>query len=158
MTKSYRSPVTATGLCVAGLCALGAAVGLAETLASPGKGGVAGQILGVFVALLVAGIGLAAIMTGVSTRLVVSGEGLTWRYNLRSRHIAWPDIQSVSVGFAGGWACLQIDMVHGMPTLIRSVTGTNRCVESIAADIRASRETLTDPAPGICETGPAPAH
>ena len=63
-------------------------------------------------------------------------------HNLRARHVAWPDIQSVSVGLNNSWACLQI-AIDGKPGLIKSVIGFSRWVQSIAADVQAAREKLT---------------
>ena len=89
----------------------------------------------------------------VSSRLVVTGDGLTWRVWLRTRSIAWADIQDVLVVASfRGWYCPGVK-ADGKLVRINAVVGPRRYNERIVTAIRdarpqaetAARSSATDP-------------
>jgi len=140
MTKTYRSPLVITGGCLAGTCVLLASLGCA--LGGPGKAGIPFEVI---VVLMLATMGLCLVVLPIWSRLVVSSDSLTWRYNFRTRRASWADIQSIGTGPASTAAplsCLRIEL-DGKPTSIMSVTGTRARVDSIARQIQAAHQEAT---------------
>lgn len=136
-SKTYRSPVQDLLLPICGVLFL--VVSPTPLSGGPGKGGTAGWVLGIVVAVAMAGIGLGIIVCQVSNRLLVADDGLTYRYNLRTRHVGWPDVQSVGTTPAksmGSWWWLQVQTPGG-ETPIKSVMGTRKYVGGVAAEISA---------------------
>jgi hypothetical protein len=151
--KTYRSPVQDVGMPILGLLFLACSPG--PLLGGPGKGGTAGEVLGVLVAILLAGFGLAAIVFQASNRLRVAADGLTYRYNLRTRSIPWSAVLSVGVMPAqslGSWWWLQIQ-TPDKQTPIKSVMGTRKYVKRVAAEINALIAAQTGPPPSVTGVG-----
>jgi hypothetical protein len=72
----------------------------------------------------------------LTSRLVVTAEGLTWRVWPRTRSIAWTDIQDVQVvPGSGGWYSPGIK-ADGKLIRINAVTGSRRYSERIVTAIR----------------------
>jgi hypothetical protein len=86
--KTYRSPVQDIAAPIMGLLFL--ALALTPLLTWPGRSGEAGKIIRVLAAILAAGLGLAMIVLQAFDRLLVTADGLTYRYNLRTRRIPGP--------------------------------------------------------------------
>jgi|HubBroStandDraft_5_1064220.scaffolds.fasta_scaffold236520_1 hypothetical protein len=133
--KTYRSPVQDIGLPILGLLFLACSPG--PLLGGPGRGGTVGEVLGVFLAIVLAVFGLAMIVFPISNRLLVAADGLTCRYNLRTRRIPWSDVLSVGAMPAqslGSWWWLQIQ-TPARQVPVKSVMGTRKYVERVAAEI-----------------------
>ena len=80
------------------------------------------------------------LVTGqLTSRLFVTEEGLTWRVMLRTRSIAWADIEDVLV-MAGsrGWHSPGVE-VDGKLIRINAVMGSRRYTERIVIAIRDAR-------------------
>lgn len=115
-----------------------------------GPGGVKGAVVHIVAAVVLAGVGTFFIICQVKNRLVVVDDGLTYRYTLRTRHIAWPDVQSVGtmpVPGMGEWWWLQIQTPCGQ-TPIKSVKGRRKYVEGVAAEISALAADRRSNSPG----------
>jgi hypothetical protein len=104
-----------------------------------------------FGSLLTAGITFAFVGE-LTSRLAVTDHGLTWRYWMRTKSVAWADIQDVIVMPAasfGPW-CSPGVRTAGRLMRINSVIGPRRYTEKIVTAIRETRSqarnaTPTDP-------------
>jgi hypothetical protein len=76
----------------------------------------------------------------LASRLVVTQQGLAWRYYLQSRSIAWADIQDVLVLPANALGRYYSPGIETGGRLIRinSVIGPRRYTETIVSAIRAA--------------------
>lgn len=74
----------------------------------------------------------------LASRLVVTEQGLTWRYLTRTRSIAWAEIQDVLLVPASGLGPWYSPSIKASDRLIRinSVIGPRRYTESIVTEIR----------------------
>jgi hypothetical protein len=92
----------------------------------------------------------------LASRLVVTGQGLTWRYMARTRSVAWAEIQDVRAVPASGRGPWYSPGIKVSDRLIRinSVIGPRRYTESIVTEIRAAwsaaspRSLTADPRTG----------
>lgn len=89
-----------------------------------------GSVLAALLILLLAG--------ELASRLVVTEQGLTWRYVTRTRSIAWAEIQDVLVAPAASLGPWYSPGIKASDRLIRinSVIGPRRYTESIVTEIR----------------------
>ncbi len=89
-----------------------------------------GSVLAALIILLLAG--------QLASRLVVTEQGLTWRYLARTRSIAWAEIQDVLVVPASGLSPWYSPGIKASGRLIRinSVIGPRRYNERIVTEIR----------------------
>jgi hypothetical protein len=106
----------------------------------PGNAGHPGTAPGYIAFGIVIAVLCIFIVTGqLASRLVVTADGLTWRVWLRTRSIAWPDIQDVLVvPGSGGWYSPGVK-VDGKLTRINAVNGSRRYTERIVTAIRDAR-------------------
>jgi len=77
----------------------------------------------------------------LTSRLLVTGHGLTWRSMMRTRSICWVDIDDVLVvraNSAGPWYSPGV-MTGGRLTRVNSVIGPRRYTENIVEAIRQAR-------------------
>jgi hypothetical protein len=92
------------------------------------------------------------VVTGqLTSRLVVTADGLTWRVMLRTRSIAWADVHDVLVvASSGGWYSPGVK-TDGKLIRIKAVIGSRRYAERIVTAIRDARprsETVVPPGAG----------
>ncbi len=101
--------------------------------------------------IVVTALCIFAVAGQLTSRLVVTADGLTWRVWLRIRSIAWTDIQDVLVvPGSGGWYSPGIK-ADGKLIRINAVTGSRRYSERIVTAIRDARprsETVVPPGAG----------
>jgi hypothetical protein len=86
----------------------------------------------------------------LTSRLVVTGNGLTWRSWMRTRTIDWADIDDVLVvraHSAGRWYSPGVT-TRGRLTRINSVIGPRRYTENIVEAIRQARPQAATDTPG----------
>ena len=75
----------------------------------------------------------------VTSRLVVTPEGLTWRVMARTRSVAWADVQDILVlPGSRGWHSPAV-RAGGKLVRINAVIGSRRYTESIVTAIRKAR-------------------
>jgi hypothetical protein len=97
--------------------------------------------------IIIAALCISIVTGQLTSRLVVTADGLTWRVWLRSRSIAWTDIQDVLVvPGSGGWYSPGVK-ADGKLIRINAVTGSRRYTERIVTAIRDAR-----PQPGTART------
>jgi Bacterial PH domain len=89
--------------------------------------------------IIITALCIFAVTSQLTSRLVVTPEGLTWRVMLRTRSIAWADIQDVLVvPGSRGWHSLGVK-AEGKLMRINAVIGSRRYTERIVTAIRAAR-------------------
>lgn len=79
-----------------------------------------------------------AIVCQLTNRVVLTQHGLAWRNLMRTRSVAWADVQQVGTAVAasvGRWYSPAVK-ANGKLIRINSIIGSRRYVESIVADIR----------------------
>jgi hypothetical protein len=99
---------------------------------APGYIAFGGVIVAVFVFLIVCQL---------TNRLVVTEQGLTWRSMMRTKSVAWADVQdvlTVTASSVGRWSSPAVK-ANGKLIRINSVIASRRRIESIVTDIRRAR-------------------
>ncbi|HUA42518.1 MAG TPA: PH domain-containing protein [Streptosporangiaceae bacterium] len=90
---------------------------------------------------VIAALFLFMIVALLASRLVVSAEGISWRSVVRTRSIAWDDIQDVVVvpaSSVGPWYSPAVK-TDGRLVRINSVIGPRRYAEGVVAAVVAAR-------------------
>jgi PH (Pleckstrin Homology) domain-containing protein len=99
---------------------------------APGYIAFGGVIVAVFIFLMACQL---------TNRLVVTEQGLTWRNMMRTRTVAWADVQdvlTVTASSVGRWYSPAVK-ANGKLIRISSVMASRRRIESIVTDIRRAR-------------------
>ena len=99
---------------------------------APGYIAFGGVIVAVFIFLIVCQL---------TNRLVVTPQGLTWRNMMRTRSVAWADVQdvlTVRASSVGRWYSPAVK-ANGKLIRINSVMASRRGIDSIVTDIRRAR-------------------
>jgi Bacterial PH domain len=137
--RTYRNPKWALVTQV-GLTSFMALIGVSIAV-HPGQAGHPGTAPG-YIAFgsFIAALFLFMIVAQVASRLVVTEEGLTWRSMVRTRSIAWDDIQDVVVVPAasmGPWYSPAVK-TGGRLVRINSVIGPRRYTGRVVAAVVAA--------------------
>lgn len=99
---------------------------------------------------VIAALFLSMIVVQLTARLVVTAQGLTWRSMMRTRSIAWHDIQDVLVVPAssmGRWYSPAVK-TEGRLMRINSVIGPRRYTEHVVAAVVAAWAASQHPGAG----------
>jgi Bacterial PH domain len=137
--RTYRNPRWAliTQTCLMSLMAL---IGLSIAI-HPGNAREPGTAPGyIAVGAVIVAACIFLIVGQLTNRLLVTEPGLSWRNMMRTRNVAWADVEDVrmvSAASAGPWYSPAI-RVNGKLIRISSVIGSRRYVERVASDIRSS--------------------
>ena len=135
--KTYRNPrwsLVTQALLITLMALIGVSIAI-----HPGNEGHPGTAPG-YIAFgsVLAALFMLMLVGLLASRLVVTGQGLTWRYLTRTRSIAWAEIQDVLVVPASGLGPWYSPGIKANDRLIRinSVTGPRRYTERIVTEIR----------------------
>jgi hypothetical protein len=136
----YRNPLWARAIQTA-LSSLMALIGVSIAI-HPGDAGHAGTAPGyIAVGIVIAAACIFLVIAQLTSRLVVTGYGLTWRSMMRTRSIGWADIDDVLVvraNSAGRWYSPGVK-AGGRLTRVNSVIGPRHYTEGIVEAIREAR-------------------
>jgi hypothetical protein len=138
--QTYRNPPWSLVIIAIGLTLM-AVIGVSIAI-DPGDAGQSGTAPGYIACGSVVAAGCILLIVGqFASRLVVTEQGLTWRYFLRTKSIAWADVQDVLTVPASAAGRYYSPGVKAGGRLIRinCVIGQRRYTESIVAAIREAR-------------------
>ncbi|HXW44741.1 MAG TPA: PH domain-containing protein [Streptosporangiaceae bacterium] len=91
--------------------------------------------------IIIAAACIVLLIAQLTSRLVVTGHGLTWRSMMRTRSIGWADIDDILVVWAnsaGPWYSPGV-RAGGRLTKVNSVIGPRRYTQNIVEAIRQAR-------------------
>jgi hypothetical protein len=89
--------------------------------------------------IVITALCICVVTSQLTSRLVVTAKGLSWRVMLRTRSIPWLDIQDVLVvSGSRGWHSPGVK-TDGKLVRINAVIGSRRYTERIVTAIRAAR-------------------
>lgn len=140
--KTYRNPrwsLVTQALLITFMALIGVSIAI-----HPGNAGHPGTAPGYIVFGSVLAAVLMLMLAGqLASRLVVTEQGLSWRYMTRTRSIAWAEIQDVLVVPASSLGPWYSPGIKANDRLVRinSVIGPRRYTESIVTEIREAWST-----------------
>lgn len=138
MARKYRSPMPLSAGLVGSVVFF--VIGASMLADERDAGGVSALVAG---SLLIA-LACAAGGASITNVVVLTPEGITWRYNFRRKTIPWETVESFRVSPAPGmaWSSVTVELRPLGKARISSITGTRRYIRRVIAEFEAYRAHL----------------
>jgi hypothetical protein len=149
--KVYRSKIALIGGIIGAIAFF--LVGLAGVLPENHAG-----VSGVVVSIITLAFSIVLCSAVITSRLVVTDEGIVFRHTLKRRAIPWSSVRSFEVGAPRGllpWPGLILNSASGR-VHIDSIVGTRSFVEKVVADLRRFQRDQSTRSVGVEDSSPDP--